>query len=370
MRYVLLACLLTLLPLLAAAQIPQAAAAVWPVLRFTHPDAKLLVGIDWRRAVESPLGPLLMKQVEMGGHPLLGFLESIDNVDRLFVSSPGAGGAPGRPPLLVVGEGRFALAKVRAMAKSDGAVSRRYNDVELLVPPDATNADLHFALLDAQTILFGDGLSVKAAIDRHQRGEVPEKNSLYRKAAALSAVQQVWAVVDDPSDALPSMGISSTELAQDVSHIELGIGIAQQFTANLSIETESEETAETLATGLPALLQLAALQFSGQPALSRVARLVKTVQEKTHVLMGFTLDGKLFDQGLMELRAAAIPESAPAQPSARLATPQAAGVAAAAVPVPAPLPAPVPVPAQRKVIRIVGLDEGVREIPYDVSNKP
>lgn len=37
------------------------------------------------------------------------------------------------------------------MAKADGAVSRRFNDVELLVPPDATNADLHFALLDGQT---------------------------------------------------------------------------------------------------------------------------------------------------------------------------------------------------------------------------
>ncbi len=158
MRLALVALLLMLLPLIAVSQ--PVRTAKWTILPLAHPNAKLLLGLDWRRILESPLGPVVQEQVQKGGHALLGFLDSIDNVDRILVSSPGADDE-GRAPLLVVGEGRFLLPKIREMAKSDGAVSRKYNDVELLVPPNATNTDLHFALLDGHTILFGDGTSVK-----------------------------------------------------------------------------------------------------------------------------------------------------------------------------------------------------------------
>src|SRR5215510_7964553 len=153
MRWCIVSFVLGFLPLIAFAQ--SRPAAKWTILPLAHPDAKLLLGIDWRRILESPLGPTILKQVQQGGHPLFGFLEAIDNVDRLLVSSPGT--IEGRKrPLLVVGEGRFSLPKIRAMAAADGAVPRRYNDVELLVPPRATVDDLHFALLDGNTILFGD----------------------------------------------------------------------------------------------------------------------------------------------------------------------------------------------------------------------
>src|SRR5215510_13416622 len=134
----------------AAEQNPKTAR--WTTFPLAHPDARLLIGLDWRRIVESGLGPAMVRQVQLGGHPLLGFLDSIENLDRMLVSSPGSEDG-GRAPLLVIGEGRFSLAKIRSMAKGDGAISRRYNDVELLVPPNAGALDLHFALLDAQTVL-------------------------------------------------------------------------------------------------------------------------------------------------------------------------------------------------------------------------
>src|SRR5262249_58426461 len=132
----------------------------------------------------------ILKQVQQGGHPLFGFLEAIDNVDRLLVSSPGT--IEGRKrPLLVVGEGRFSLPKIRAMAAADGAVPRRYNDAELLVPPRATVDHLHFALLDGNTILLGDGISVKGAIDRWQRMDAPlERDSILLRAASVSTAQE------------------------------------------------------------------------------------------------------------------------------------------------------------------------------------
>jgi hypothetical protein len=75
----------------------------WSIFPLAHPGARLLLGVDWRRALASPLGPVLLKQVRLGGHPLLGFLESIDNVDRILVSSEGI--VEGARSRVVVGGG-------------------------------------------------------------------------------------------------------------------------------------------------------------------------------------------------------------------------------------------------------------------------
>ncbi|MCC6392805.1 MAG: hypothetical protein IT167_19565 [Bryobacterales bacterium] len=361
MRWCLLV-ILMMLPLIAASQ--TARVAKWTILPLAHPDAKLLIGVDWRRVQDSPLGPLVLQQVRKGGHPLLGFLDSIENIDRILVSSPG--GEAGRSPLLVVGEGRFSLPKIRAMAKADGAVSRRYNDVELLVPPDATPFDLHFALLDGQTILFGDGASVKGAIDRWQRADSPsDRNPLSFRAVTLSTTQEIWALVEKPAESLASLGIAESDLAAQVKQLELGVSIADILNANFTIQAATAEAAETLGTGLPALLQLAAITYSHQPSLTQVARRLKVVTENSTVKMGFRIDGKLLDQSLNELRAAAAPplvtETTPTS------APQQARVASAPG-TPAALTVPDhPSQPVRRVVRIVGMEDGVKEIPYEMQ---
>jgi hypothetical protein len=362
MRWCLLA-LLMMLPLIAASQ--TARVAKWTILPLAHPEARLLIGLDWRRVQDSPLGPLVLQQVKKGGHPLLGFLDSIENIDKILVSSPG--GETGRSPLLVVGEGRFSLTKIRAMAKADGAVSRRYNDVELLVPPDATPFDLHFALLDGQTILFGDGSSVKGAIDRWQRADsLSDRNPLFFRAVTLSTTQEIWALVEKPAESLASLGIPESDLAAQIEHLELGVSVSDMMNANFTIQTANPEAAETLGTGLPALLQLAAVNYSHQPSLTQVARRLKVVTENTRVKMGFSIDGKLLDQSLNELRAAAAPplvtETNPVSAEQQQASMAAAAGTPAALTVPNHPSQPV-----RRVVRIVGMEDGVKEIPYEVQ---
>lgn len=351
MRWSVVAYVIMLLPLIAFAQ--SARTAKWTILPLAHPDAKLLLGIDWRRVMDSPLGPVVLKQVQLGGHPLLGFLESIDNVDRLLVSSPGSTDG-GKAPLLVVGEGRFSLPKIRAMAKADGAVSRKYNDVEMLVPPNATNADLHFALIDGATILFGDGASVKGAIDRWLRAEsADDRNALFFRATTLSTTQEIWATVSDPSTSLSSLGIGNSSIAEQVKNLEIGLLLGQTLSATLSINAASEEAADMLATGLPALLQLAALQYSDQPSLTQLAKRLKVTNDRGLVKMAVTIDGKLFDQSMNELRASAAPPVTTAVATPSAATPQ---------PV-----KPPPVPTGPRFVRIVGMEEGVKEIPYQAQ---
>ncbi|MBI3682566.1 MAG: hypothetical protein HY235_19485 [Acidobacteria bacterium] len=327
--------------------------AQWSVFPLAHPNAKLLLGVNWRRIVESPLGPTILKQVKLGGHPLLGLLESIENVDLLLISSPGADNE-GRPPLLVIAEGRFSLSKVRAMAMADGAVSRRYNDVELLVPPNATSTDLHFALIDGNTILFGDGLSVKAAIDRWQRMEdTYEKNPLFVRARSLSGVQQVWMLASSPSEALSSLGFGGSGLAEQIDSLEIGISAGQQLTASLLMKASTPEAADTLATGLPALLQLAAITYSSRPAWTQLAKRLKVMTENEYIKMGVSLDARLLDQSLNELRGSAATAAAAAA---------AAPAAVAAISRPE-LPAPTS-ELTRKVVRIIS-EDGTREIPYE-----
>lgn len=364
MKWCLILCLLLFLPVMVVAQLhPPPPRPKWSILGLAHPDAKLLMGIAWKRALASPLGAVIRKQVAIGGHPLLAFLDSIDNVERFLVSSPGTpeDGA-GRPPLLVVGEGQFSLAQVRAMAKADGAVSRRFNDVELLVPPDATNADLHFALLDATTILFGDGTSVKAAIVRRQNQE-PSQSELIKRAGVLSATQEAWVLAKDPSQAFPGIGITSSPLAAEVESVELQVAAGDSLSASVAIKAATPEAAETLGTGLPALMNLLALTYSGQPSLTQVARRLRTVTEQNYVKMGFTLDGKLLNQSLNELREASVPVVSKAVVPA---TDQGA-MPSSSVPTPG-VRIPDPGPAPKRVIRIVGgMDDGVREIPYEVK---
>lgn len=355
MRLALVALLLLLLPLIAVSQ--PVRAAKWTILPLAHPDAKLLLGLDWRRILESPMGKVVQEQVSKGGHPLLGFLDSIENVDRILVSSPGAD-EDGRSPLLVIGEGRFLLPRIREMAKADGAVARKYNDVELLVPPNATNADLHFALLDGNTILFGDGASVKQAIDRWQRSaqEGHERNPVFFRAVTLSTMQGIWAVAHDPATSLASLGIQGSTLAEQVESVEFGITVGQTLDATVWVKAATEEAGEMLATGLPALLQLAALTYSQQPSLAQVARRLKVVNEKNYVKMGVSIDSRLFARSLDELRAS----------TATTTTTAVAAPRAAAGEISPPSAQVAEQPPQRRVVRIVGMDEGVKEIPYEV----
>jgi hypothetical protein len=346
MRWCIIAFVLMVFPLIALPQAPRLKS--WGILPLAHSDAKLILGLDWRRLVESPLGPAVLKQVSLGGHPLLLFLDSIENVERILFSSPGKRSG-GRPPMLVAGQGRFQMAKIRALAKADGAVSRRYNDVELLAAPNASNQDLHFAFLEDQIILAGDGASVKSAIDRWQRKDTShQKNPVHIRALGMSSAHEVWAVADTPSESLASLNLGESELAEQVERLEIGLTVTQTLNAHLLIHTASEEAADTLGAGLPALLQLAAFAYQQQPSLAHLARKVKVMREKNLLKIGFNVDAALFEQSMNELRAAAAPAATVSQPAApALAAPS---VAAS---------------SERKVVRIVGMDDGVKEIPFE-----
>jgi hypothetical protein len=96
--------------------------------------------------------------------------------------------------------------------------------------------------------------------------------------------------------------------------------------------------------------------FAGAAPDPMLARRLKVVNEKEHVKMGVSIDARLFGRSMDELRASTVATTT------AVAAPQSA---AAQLP-PAPAAAPDG-PPQRRVVRIVGMDEGVKEIPYEVK---
>jgi hypothetical protein len=72
--------------------------------------------------------------------------------------------------------------------------------------------------------------------------------------------------------------------------------------------------------------------------------------------MGVSIEPRLFARSLDELRASSVTTTTTA-----VAAPQSAAVLS-------PTPAQQPEqPPQRRVVRIIGMDEGVKEIPYEVK---
>lgn len=362
----------------------------WNIWHLVHPNTRLLIGLDWRQALQSPLGPMLRKQVSEGGHPLLSFLESIENVDRLLVSSPGVAEEGKKAPLLVVAQGRFELSKIRRMATADGAVSRRYNDVELLVPSGAANEDIHFALLDTTTIVFGDGTSVKAAINRNLRQEpVNVRNLVVARSMTMSGTTDAWIVSEEPLEPLNSLGIGTMPFIEMLSGLEVGVAIREGVGIQLAMFPKTAEAGQQLKNGISPLLELLALQPQMDPRVQEIAKRCRISLERGAVRVVADLDRKLVETALNAMRTTKTERATVPGPADRLRAPGAAGAAvsleggvkpgagpivgapALGVPVAgAPvLGAPVTT-SSRKVVRIVGMEEGVKEIPYNPPTGP
>jgi hypothetical protein len=99
--------------------------------RYSHPDAKALVGVDVKRVMDSPFGQRLAKEFEQAGFKARAQSEGADlisGVERVLISLPGQF-APRKPagktektPFVATLQGKFDLAKIRAFVKSQSAV--------------------------------------------------------------------------------------------------------------------------------------------------------------------------------------------------------------------------------------------------------
>lgn len=253
--------------------------------------------------------------------------------------------------MLVVVAGHFDLAKVRKLLDTHGVKPQMFNNVQVYRPQGKSAKDMAFVLLDAQTILIGDTHSIFDRLEHSAFSAPPDSNSLVARAAQLDANYDVWALMTTPSvlasDRLMDM-FTGGGLGNEARGFELGFSLRNGFTVDTTVMFQSEAAAKLMASELSKLLKLTIKDKMGEPAMLDMEKKLKIVPEGALVKIAMHMTQQELDRNA---RIFTVSHKQPAAPVAEIRP----------LAIPAAPPPPKP---EKQVIRIEGLDEGTREIPY------
>ena len=325
------------------------------LLRFAHPDAKALISVDWKRVRQSHIGTMI-REKWVDGNPAgtIPGIEFLNDIDRFVISSPGRNQADdpaAEAPVLIALGGRFDLDKVREVLTAHGVRPQMFNNVQVYRPQGKTDKEMAFVLLDAHTILIGDPPSIFASLERNTfPAPAPDSNSLLVRASQLDANYDVWAQVNTPgvlaSHRLMDM-FTGGELGSEARSFEIGFSLRNGFTADTTVLFQSEAGAKRMASEISKMLKLAIKDKMGEPAMLDMEKKLKIGSEGAQVKIVIHMTQQDLDK------------------NARIFAVTHNQQAAASLPEVRPLViAPPPPKPEKQVIKIEGLDEGTRELPY------
>ena len=336
----------------------QSEPSLW---RFVNPNTKALIGINWARIRPLRAGEIVREQwLTAGALASIPGVDLLDDIDRVLISSPGKNLSDdsAESPILIAIHGHFDAAKVRRVFTHLGAKPQSYNSFQVYRPqgnhPEGSDAkDVAWVLFDAETILYGDAPSVFATLDRNQFAPASQQ-PIVARAVEMDANYELW-VIMDAAEMMSNDQIAGLfrggEWASDAQGVEAGFNLRAGLAAEVTVRFSSDAIAKRVATELTRFMNIAARDKSAGAQMQKFARKVK-----------FNVDGSAakvsFRMTEQELEESAIAFAA-GQKTAALAT-----ASANPPPAPAPMPAPVAASGKPAVIRIEGLDEGPREIPY------
>ena len=318
------------------------AAALEPsMIRLLPPDAGFLLGIEWRQALTSPAGSVLEKRWTGGGAlrqiPGMGGLEKTlrEDVDSLLVvGSAQDVSARGREAaLLIIIRGRFDRVAIRQWLKGRVEI---YKNIQVIAPAKTEPPNMRVALVDDTTILAGHRRQVMPALDRltARTGQVPAR--LVQRAGELAARHHAWLAIEAPPGGFPSESGPQAKIAAQLTGLDVGVAFTEGLALEANLHARSDTAARDLAAAVQGLVAMAALQQTESADASEVLRKVEVAAGPTAVRLRLSLTPADLQRGFQERRQTA---AAPA----------------------APAPGPKQ-PAGPRKIRILGLDEGPKEI--------
>jgi len=360
--------------LLIAALVSLNAQSVPSTWEWAQPDAKIVAGIDVRGLRESSFvqkaGPLWTGQAQPG-LDLSKFhipgIELLNDIDRVLISSTGemkaapvaagvrhTAAAPQSPApaFLLVLEGDFPASHYQPLLQG---VKRMYRT--FAVYKTSKTGDGAIAIVNSRTLLIGDEKSVFGALDRH--GRTPAlSNALLTRAAELAASSDFWLIANSLPMTTPSADVSgamgmAAQLASQLDGVELGASLKEGLRLDFAITAKTEATAQMMVALVTAQMQMAANNPNTPQAAEFLDKLQVSAQG-ARMTMHVALSQEELDRQMQAVQ------------SARMAgvqrRSQPSGTAATVPSESKPLVPQPEAPGPRK-IRIVGLDDGVREIP-------
>jgi hypothetical protein len=185
----------------------------------------------------------------------------------------------------------------------------------------------------------GDTASVRAALDRGNAA-TPRESPLWRRAAELSSTYSIWIA----SSSLGALQSAEPSPLSGVRSFDGGIALNRGLEMTFDLVAWSEEWAVAIENMLRA---------AASPALRDLA----VGREGAYVRFTASLDIAQMETGLKAMLAGGASRRASLMDWVVSGAPPTQTVAQVAL------------PPQKRVIRIVGLEEGTREFPFPVSQR-
>ena len=347
-----------LLPMLALAQ----SHPTW--WTYSSPDATALVGIHWSTVSNSPFANAVLD--ELGGEGL-GFpkMDCLLDAEQILISSPA---------LLVVAFGSFPPAMVAEQAGRLDLTPASYRGSALWIDP--RKGGMGVAQWSNQILLVGQRASLQDALDRARssmpvEGESRESASakaaqprryspLLARAARFNGTADLWVVSARLPDALASRFVPFMVEARGFEggvSLQAGLQVDAMLSAGSRIAAVAmEDQLRQSFAELPPVLRN--VEIHGEE--DRVALSLSATEEQLSASLRGSKEPVVVEAALVLPSGPVLPAVPPAAPAI------AATFATVAPPLPPPPPPQLPEkPKGQRVIRIVGLDDGPVEIPYD-----
>lgn len=320
---------------------------------YASPESTALVGIHWDNVRNSPFAAAIEVELSSIGPFAFPDLACLRKAREIVISSP---------DLLAAEAGSFPSATVREQAQHAGLHPTAYRKIPLWIPEQANGMGV--AQISEQLLLVGTRKALVDAIDRSMVETGRQYSALLPRAARFSQTGDLWVVALRLPDPLASQFVP---LDAQAWSFQGQVSVRDGLMVEASFDAGSSKAAAKVAADL----------LTQAPAFPPVARDLQASSEQSIVTIGLQVSQE-------DLAAALHPTPVPPGPPkplvvappvvAKVSAPVTVPVAAKGLlPAPAPpqppvaAPAPEPKPAKPKpeepqVIRIIGLDEGVREI--------
>jgi hypothetical protein len=315
-----------------------AAALAWApppdLWKFSHPEAALLAGIEWRRIAASGAGRMLEQQIVAAEAPGLAHL--LAGAERILISAaPRAGKATGNSSrVLIAIEGSFDRRRLLELVSHRLPQRTCYRGIEIL---EEAGGGVALAFWFPETILLGDVASMRAAIDRAHGAGSGRERRLWERARELALASDVWLVADVP----PAELAAEAPIPLDgIEGIEMSASFREDLEVGLHLRAASAGRAGELARTLESLGLLAATKLgaAGHSASAWEEFRVNVEGDRVGLAVRLKPDQLASAIAAATFGVAAGPQTAEA--------PRAGSAALG-----------------RRNVRIYGLEEGVREIP-------
>jgi hypothetical protein len=309
--------------------------------KYAPPEASAIVGIQWRSLASSVLASTVAAELAPGG--AFGFpdVALLRNPDQVLIGSPA---------MLAIESGTFPIATLRAQAAEAGLKRTAFKGTELWVSSDPAVQSI--AYVNENLILVGGRKILEDTIRRITNPNDRSYSPLLARAARYSK-EDLWVVAARLPDPLASLFVP---LEIEATAFEGSVSIWDGLHLVAAVERSTPTRALDFADSLAAKME-------SRPEMADATEI--STRERS-VLIRMDLDERQLAASLRtptsQIAAIATPVApAKAQPKLTAALPE--------VPVGEPQPQGSPQtnlpppPPRPRVVRIVGLESGPREIP-------